>query len=72
MRVRISGTDGMFGEQARQEQVLLTEAWTKAGEEHPYQRKMRQTKERAEEEAQAFQADREKLQSDVRLPNASG
>ncbi|MCM3609156.1 hypothetical protein M4D49_27100 [Cupriavidus pauculus] len=72
LRVRISGTDGMFGEQARQEQVLLTEAWTKAGEEHPYQRKMRQTKERAEEEAQAFQADREKLQSDVRLSKASG
>ncbi|CAG9169791.1 DUF6908 domain-containing protein [Cupriavidus pinatubonensis] len=72
LRVRISGTAGMFGEQARQGLVPLTEAWTKAGEEHPYQRKMRQTKERADQDAEAFLADREKLQSDVRLSKAAG
>lgn len=72
VRVRISGTVGLFGEQARQKLVPLAEAWTKAGEEHPYQRKMRQAKERSELEAQAFQADREKLLADVAVSKAAG
>lgn len=72
LRVQITGTLGLFNESASASTEPLSHGWTLKGEEHPYERQLRQARERDEQWKKEHAGQEADLRARADLSKAEG